>query len=212
VRAKIAALGQRLASLRVQVSPPQSKIQLDERPFDPAADSMVEPGPHRVDVTLDGFEPLRVDLQAVAGESQHLVLQLRPLARPALPPPLTRVTPKPAVRANVMRSWAVISAASGLTLAAGAAALHVFNASRVADWQTKDRQLDAVTDAERGDAYWQGRADNAELARSVRHLDGLELGLFVGAGLLAATGAGLWLTAPSGASGSGAGVALRRDW
>jgi hypothetical protein len=221
VRAKIVALGQRLASLRIQVSPRQSAVRLDERPFDPATDPFVEPGPHRVEVTLSGFEPLRVDLHAVAGEAQHLVLQLRPLAPPLPPPGPTGAVPKPralpllpnpSASANAVRTWGVISVASGLTLAAGAAVLHVVNASRAGDWERKDRQLDAVPGSQRNDAYWQGRADNAELARSVRHWDGLELGLFVGAGLLAATGAGMWLTAPRGASGAGAGVALRREW
>jgi tetratricopeptide (TPR) repeat protein len=221
VQAKVAALRQRLASLRIDVSPAGAVVQVDAGPHEADGELLVEPGPHRVDVTSDGFEALRLDLRVLAGESRHLVLHLRPLAPGAAIPSTSSTSPAPkatrpagaaAARSSSLRGWAMVTAGSSLVLAGSAALLHVLNAARADDWRDRDRALDAVVPAARGDAYWRARADNAELGRSLRHVDGLELGLFIGAGVLAATGAGLWLSAPHTASGSGAGVTWHRTW
>ena len=222
VRSKLRALRLRLASFRFETSPAQAIVQVDGQNVDPSSEVLLSPGGHRLDVISAGFEPVELELKAVEGEAQRLILQLKPSAPVASPrsagvgaPPASPPTPRrlDARPSGSTRTWAVVALATGAALAGGAAVLQVVNASRSDDWRARNRQLDEVEPQMRGDAYWAARAQNAELARSIRHVDGVQLGLFIGAGALAATGVGLWLTSPTTAgNGRTAGVTLRRSW
>lgn len=221
VRAKVASLRQSLASLRIETSPAAS-IRIDGRDVEPASELLVEPGVHELRATVDGFEPARLELRAVAGETQRVLVQLKPIRtreppRQSLPAPAassTQPSPmsSPLGSSAPARPWATIALVTGATFAGAAVLTHFVNASRDDAWQARNRELDAVPAGARGDAYWQGRAENAELARSIRHLDGLELGLFIGAGVLATTGVGIWLTSPTQGPSPTVAATFQRSW
>lgn len=220
VQAKLKALRQQVAPVRFEVSPPQASVRVDGQEVEPSSELLLGPGTHQLEASLAGFEPAKLELNAIGGEAQRIVVRLKPVeAPPPVQPtravPFSSPTPirqrAPAVP-QTTRTWAIVALASGAALLGGAAVVQVMSSSRREDWQAKDHELNGVDPSLRGDAYWSARAKNAELARSIRHLEGLQLGLFIGAGALTATGVGLWLTSPSSHGSPSAGVTFRRSW
>jgi hypothetical protein len=80
-----------LAHLRVNVDPLAAEIRLDDKPLDPQAmagggGATVNPGPHELMISLDGYETLRRHLDLDAAANIELSLRLHSL-QPAPPPP-----------------------------------------------------------------------------------------------------------------------------
>lgn len=74
---------EKLSTLRVEVDPAGAQVQVDDLPPQPAPLVREVPrGTHRVQVTKDGHEPVRRDVNVEAGREVSLVLSLRAIARP----------------------------------------------------------------------------------------------------------------------------------
>lgn len=196
VETKLNELRSQLASVEVRCTPADATVRIDRELTVP---SLVDPGEHRVEVSALGFEPEAFQFQALAGDSLQLVLRLNPQAPPQFAPntaaPRQRASaPTSAPGPARKRGWAPVLLVVGATLASGALVSELLNSSRRSDWRSQNAALDSVPASARDDTYWRARADNSARARSIRYLDGVELGLLLGAGAFAGTGLGFWFT------------------
>jgi tetratricopeptide (TPR) repeat protein len=207
VRAKLKELEAKLSRLRVEAQPPVAALFVDDVPIETSSETLLDPGSHSIRAAAPGFRAANVTVNAREGEAQRILLALVPETSPTpKPTPSTVVSRSDQRQASSStselvqrpsfgsRRWAVVLLGSGTALLAAGAVTQVASSMRSHDWQARDQRLNATPASSRGDAYWQARADNANLARSIRHLDGLGLGLLVGAGAFLTLGAGMWVT------------------
>jgi tetratricopeptide (TPR) repeat protein len=206
VRAKLKELEAKLSRLRVEAQPPVAALFVDDVPIDTSSETLVDPGSHSIRAAAPGFRAANVMVNAREGEAQRILLALVPETSPTPKPAPSAVVSAPWYQSSSSaselpqrpsfgsRRWAVVLLGSGTALLAAGAVTQVASSMRSNDWQARDQRLNTIPASSRGDAYWQARADNANLARSVRHLDGLGLGLLVGAGAFLTLGAGMWVT------------------
>lgn len=215
IEAKLLVLKKQLVPVEVTCNPAGASIHIDGEPTVPPL--LVEPGDHPIEVSAPGFAPETFMLQARHGESPQVFVRLAPEVKPPVSRPhrmaSRRVPPTlapPQVRPP--RSWPPALLAAGATLTAGALVSHLLNSSRRDDWQAESTQLNAVPGPARDDAYWKARAQNSARARSIRYVDGIELGLLLGAGTFAGTGLTLWLTSRRDDTQSALGFLWSRRW
>ncbi|HSD66519.1 MAG TPA: TonB family protein [Vicinamibacteria bacterium] len=84
-------------------TPPGASVSVDGRPAGttPLAGLKLKPGPHRLEVALEGHETWAGTVDVAAGETGRVEVQLQALARPATPP-----TPEPVDPARVYENAA----------------------------------------------------------------------------------------------------------
>jgi hypothetical protein len=84
VRHTVAELRSALVTLDVHVTPSQAVVHVDGHPLELANGSaLVDPGPHVIEVSADGFTTERRDMNLARGGHQQLELALRPSGGPA---------------------------------------------------------------------------------------------------------------------------------
>lgn len=100
MRAEIARLS---AALIVESTPVEAKLRVDGEPLSSASPVRIQlrPGAHRIELTSEGFAPLRQELTLDAGEERLLKLDLVSLGPPEVSSALTRQVPHAAERADV---------------------------------------------------------------------------------------------------------------
>jgi hypothetical protein len=221
VQAKLSELESRLGRLRVETRPAGATLLVDDKPFQTSSEWLIDAGLHSIRATAPSFQPAELTVTVGAGERQQVLvnlapaIDLRPVPRSrdviaeSRRQPLSHPVPDVPPRA-ASHPWATVLLGSGSALLAGSITAHLARSARNDDWEKTALRLDAVPASARSDAYWAARADNANLARSIRHLDGLRLGLLVGAGTLFVAGAGVWLT--STPSRDATALAYRHSW
>ncbi|MBW2533479.1 MAG: PEGA domain-containing protein [Deltaproteobacteria bacterium] len=80
---RLAEAKQHVGTIRVTVNTPGARITLDgdEVGFAPLdVDLFVDPGPHVVEGTMDGYQPAKLNLDAQAGSTENVALALEKLA------------------------------------------------------------------------------------------------------------------------------------
>jgi tetratricopeptide (TPR) repeat protein len=215
VRLKLVELRSRVTRLIVSVEPANAELQLDGA-LGPLP-STLEPGLHKLQATAPGFRTSVVTLKAEGGDTAQILLALAIDSPPTDTGPAVAATQRPSpmlpreVPPTKGRHFAPIVLSAAAALAGGAIATHVVAANRKSTWEGENRRLNDVDAGERDDDYWKARAENAARARSIRHLEGLELGLFVGAAAAATAGVGVWI-ANAGHPRAAAGVAFAGRW
>ncbi len=234
VRAKLVELGKQLAKLRIRTEPTDAVLSLDGASVPHSL--VIDPGVHELIARAPGFLPLRLEVDAEVGGSLQVVARLareqpaeaaaEPIRRvpstaraPALPLSKTverRPAPAEPVRdgnaRRWSRTWATVLVGTGAALASGVIVAHVVANDQSGTWDAENRRLNGIDPARRNDTYWRARADNSERSRTIRRLQGLELGLLIGAGVASAAGVGVWLTSPSVPSRVAAGVGYSGNW
>lgn len=223
VEATLLREGENTGSLVLSIEPSGALVRVDDEPVGRApltAPLRVDPGVHRVVVSLDSGVSRQAEVQVAARRAIELRLELSP-APPAPapvsapPPPPAGAPPPPAAPPPPRRSVAPRSSTSpqsatptrrvlGYVLGAAGAALagaalgHYFwNRGRYEDWQAR------TSDYQREPTDENREAAN-ELARSIPAASAVTVGLSVGAGVALSTGAVLLLTSPSPPSAAGA--------
>lgn len=77
---------ERVARVRIAVSPSQATVQLDDALLEPSAlasDLVVDPGPHTITARADGYAEQHASVEALAGERASVHLSLTPAALPS---------------------------------------------------------------------------------------------------------------------------------
>jgi tetratricopeptide (TPR) repeat protein len=220
VRRMLQELRQQLAQLQIRTEPAVASVMIDGS--DAERVMLLEPGTHRLLVKAEGFLPSEFELTLGVGDNTQVVVQLsqsQPAAptapsaasRPAFrsPPPTRAAMASPGWPA---RAWAIVLIGAGAALAAGAATSYIVGANEEDDWSSENERLDSVEPAARDDAYWLARAKNAERSRTIRQLNGMGIGLLIGAAASATAGVGIWLSAPRSSQSRAAGVSLSGTW
>jgi tetratricopeptide (TPR) repeat protein len=232
VRAKLVELAKGLSRLKIRTEPANAVLSLDGASV---PDSLtIDPGVHELIVGAPGFLPLRLEVNAEVGGSLQVVATLVPEPEaPTAPPqhvpattdrapaiPLKTIERHPVSAEAVpnanarrwSRTWATVLVGAGAALVGGAVVTYVVANDQSGTWDAESRRLDGIDPARRNDAYWRARADNNERSRTVRRLQGLELGLLIGAGVVSAAGVGVWFTSPSDPARIAAGIGYSGNW
>lgn len=94
-------MGESLGTLRLELSPPDALVTLDDRPVT-ERELIVKPGTHRFHVSAEGFTPDDHTVEIAAGQEKHVELSLsrEPEALSALPDPLDEIGPSAFVAAE----------------------------------------------------------------------------------------------------------------
>jgi hypothetical protein len=186
---RLKALEPRVAHVVVR-APEEVTITLDGAPLE-ERDAKVDPGTHEVGAAAPGKRPFTTRV-AVSAEAERVVVDVPALAddAAALPPePPPRAPEPPPVRAEEGRGGTQrVVALGALGGAVGALGLGTFFGIR------------ALTLAKDADSHCIAAgcdSDGVSLRRSSLHAGDASTVSFVAAGVLAATGAVLWLTAPA---------------
>jgi hypothetical protein len=148
-----------LASVRVSVSGPLVLVKLDGQALPYASlhdEVLLEPGPHKLEATQEGYQTSMREFVAVAGEAREMQLELAPQAQPprldsANAAHVTAVAPSASTPDSAKashtsaRTWALIGGGAATVVAAGLGTyftLHYFSLRSDAS------QLLAQTEAE----------------------------------------------------------------
>lgn len=217
VRVRLAELRKRVTKLSVLTEPRAAELWLNGLPM-ARNTTTVEPGEYELVARATGFRATTLPIRAEAGTSAHVLVTLQPVIgvnevrvkQASAPKPTPHVAPAAPVTSTA-RYWApMLVGAAGILVGAGLVT-HLVAADGRSEWQAEDQVLNGLEPQSRGDDYWSRRAANSERAREVRHLDGLELGLFVGAAALGAAGVAIWATAPHGRA-TASNITYRMSW
>jgi hypothetical protein len=117
---KLLALRTRVSRLRVEPTPQDAHVELDDAPLKGRA-AFVAPGPHRIKVDAPGHTPAERVVTMAAGEDRTFELVLVPerLAAPTRPPALDAVAPALPPRHASPAPWILLGAGGASLVGSG---------------------------------------------------------------------------------------------
>jgi len=151
------------------------------------ADVTLPEGPHRVEVSREGYHPWTRVVTVWPGQRTSLHAGL-------VPTPSTRARLR--AERRVRRTWATCIGAAGVAFGAGTLLHYRWNDGRHEAWEREQRELDRAWLA--GPPYASGiqarQAANDDAIGDIRHADHVTVALGVAAGTLLTTGIPLWFS------------------
>ncbi len=157
-RDELKALVARIGRIELLGAPPTARVRVDgarlaEVP--PPRFVYVAPGPHQVEIEVDGFQPLSLPVEAAAGGRAPLAVKLEPVAAArAAPAPRAPDAPAPAAQAPRGRVWTWVAGGLGLALAGTGAAVALSARADFDEYQrtTSGARFDELRDSIPGKA------------------------------------------------------------
>jgi PEGA domain len=118
-----------IGAFRIQVNKPGAEVLVDGKSIGLTpiqGEIFVEPGPHAIEVRLDGFTPVPVSLTAVKGQTNDVPVTLEPVV---VVVPVAGANKKVLIAGGVVGGAAIIAGAAlmGLSASKGSSATSLFN-------------------------------------------------------------------------------------
>jgi hypothetical protein len=243
-RAQLEALARRVARLELQVAPPTAQASLNDKTIPPDASGrpiVVEPGVHRIEVTLSGHTPFRTTVSVGAGSNTALAVTLEPA-----PPPVSarkdvqgadqragvarepRERPRPPVRhvdsgladrdrRGERRTWGVVLGGVGAALGLTTTLLVLNNQARFDRYEAERTRLAHLAqDGARDEELVHRTSANEDRNDTIQLVDRVSVATATAGALALATGTILFASSWSGEKSevvlAAHGVAVRRSW